>query len=445
MTVQLKIPEIGESIQEVHVAHWLKREGDHVHEDEDIVELETDKASMELAAPATGVIKEIVKDDGADASVGETIAIIEDEPEAAGEEAASQQDRKEPVAKDQPHDEDQKAEPSKPAKKTPQPSRKQQEPEAQDRATKRQGPKVPATPSARRELRKHGLSAEDVPPSGKKLRRQDVVKFAEERAADKPARQPRPAEPQPPARPTEVQPKSEREPARDEHVVPLSPIRKRIGQRLVQAQQEAALLTTFNEVDMSAVIGVREKYGEAFREKHGVKLGFMSFFVRATVEALRDMPQLNGEIRGDNIVLHDARHIGIAVATERGLVVPVLRSAEDMNCADIERLIADFAARADNGKLEPGELQGGTFTISNGGVFGSLFSTPIVNPPQSGVLGMHAIEQRPVGRNGEIVLRPMMYLALTYDHRLVDGREALTILNSIKPYVEDPVRILLDV
>jgi 2-oxoglutarate dehydrogenase E2 component (dihydrolipoamide succinyltransferase) len=231
----------------------------------------------------------------------------------------------------------------------------------------------------------------------------------------------------------------------DEVVKPMSLIRRRIAERLVSAQQTAALLTTFNEVDMSAVMDLRKRVGEGFLKRHGVKLGFMSFFVRATVDALTMIPELNAEIRGTDIVYRRACHVGIAIGSPRGLVVPILRHAEQLSFAGIEANIADFAKRASEGKLLPDELQGGTFTISNGGVYGSLLSTPIVNPPQSGVLGMHSIEERPVARQGQVVIRPMMYVALTYDHRIVDGREAVTFLKHIKDLVEDPSRMLLEV
>lgn len=409
MKIELKVPEFGESVTQVIIGTWRRRQGDHVNRDEELVDLETDKATMDLAAPASGVIMEILKKSGETANVGEVIAYIDDAATAAD-------NKQQPAAKGA-------------AAATPEAS----------------NGGVHATPSARRELRKHGLEAEEVAASGKRLHGRDVAKFVETRpeptpvaAAPTPQAAPAPAMPMPVAAPR----KSADE---NEDIVPMTPIRKRIAERLVMAQQQAALLTTFNEIDMSTVMDLRRQIGDRFKDKHGIKLGFMSFFVKATIEALRDMPQLNAEIRGTNIVYHRNYHIGIAIGSQRGLVVPILRYAERMNFAEIERTILDFAKRAGDGKLMPDELQGGTFTISNGGVYGSLLSTPIVNPPQSGVLGMHSIQERPIAKNGQVVIKPMMYIALTYDHRIVDGREAVTFLKQIKETVEDPTRLLFEV
>jgi 2-oxoglutarate dehydrogenase E2 component (dihydrolipoamide succinyltransferase) len=303
---------------------------------------------------------------------------------------------------------------------------------------------IPITPAARRALRDHGLSAADVEAKGPRIEREDVLRHVEEHREQPTA----PAPASPPLTPASPpSPKSLPEVAQGEleEVVPMSLIRRRIAERLVQAQQQAALLTTFNEIDMSAVKSLRGEYREAFEKRYGVKLGFMPFFIKATIDALKSHPGLNAEIRDGKIVYRRYYHIGIAVGSGKGLVVPVVRFAERLSFAEIEQAINDFGRRAVENKLEPQELEGGTFTITNGGVYGSLLSTPIVNPPQSGVLGMHGIQDRPVARDGQVVIRPMMYVALTYDHRIVDGREAVTFLKRVKEAVEDPARMLLEV
>jgi 2-oxoglutarate dehydrogenase E2 component (dihydrolipoamide succinyltransferase) len=409
MKIELKVPEFGESVTQVQIGNWRRRQGDHVERDEELVELETDKATMELAAPTSGVISQILKNAGETANIGDVIAYIDDTGVAA------------------------------PAKQAE--GAKSAEAAAPGAEASNGG--VHATPSARRELRLHGLQAEDVTPSGKRLHGRDVARFVEEQQEEtKPAPAPQPVASAP--LPAPAKPAPRKSSGGLEEIVPMTPIRRKIAERLVMAQQQAALLTTFNEIDMSTVMDLRRRVGERFKEKHGVKLGFMSFFVKATIEALRTLPELNAEIRGTDIVYRRYYHIGIAIGSQRGLVVPVLRNAELMSFAEIERAIVEFAKRAGDGKLLPDELQGGTFTISNGGVYGSMLSTPIVNPPQSGVLGMHAIDERPVARQGQVVIRPMMYIALTYDHRIVDGREAVTFLKQIKETVEDPTRILFE-
>jgi 2-oxoglutarate dehydrogenase E2 component (dihydrolipoamide succinyltransferase) len=315
-------------------------------------------------------------------------------------------------------------------------------------------------PAARREMEQRGVKPEEVEATGPggRITKEDVTRQAkqtppaERRTEDRPATERRPDTAQPTARPA---PRPEPEPQtaagtippgnREEDVVPMSPMRKRIAERLVQAQQNAALLTTFNEVDMSAVVALRQQHRDAFEKKYNVKLGFMSFFVKACVESLKQFPQINAEIRGTDIVYHNYFDIGIAVSGGKGLVVPVLRNAERMSFAQIESAIADFASRARDNKISLEELKGGTFTITNGGVFGSLLSTPIINPPQSGILGLHAMQDRPVAREGQVVIRPMMYIALTYDHRLVDGREAVTFLRRIKEIIEEPSRMLIEI
>ena len=457
MSTELKIPEVGESVQEVYIVKWLKNEGDRFEEDEDLVELESEKASIPLPARNAGIVEKILFPAGSTVAVGQTVAILAPATGSPPAPAAAQTATATDAGKE--------AEPAAASSK----SAGEVTPADADR---------PAGPSARRELRKHGLQPSEVPTSGKRLTREDVEQFVrgreegESAAPSGPTSAPAPAPAAaapaakggaivpasttklpasvapvssgPPAVPATAAAKKPLAPAPDERWVPLSPIRRRIAERLVRGQHEAALLTTFNEIDMTAVIELRRRHQESFQKRYGVKLGFMSFFVKAVTTALQQIPELNAQIRDEHIVYRDACHIGVAVGTKRGLLVPVLRHAETMTFAGIETSIRDFAERADAGKLSPDELQGGTFTISNGGVYGSLLSTPLINPPQSGVLGMHAIQERPVGLNGQIVLRPMMYVALTYDHRLVDGREAVTFLITVKQAIEDPSRLLLE-
>jgi len=440
MRVELKVPEFGESVTEVQIARWRRRQGDQVKRDEELVELETDKATMELAAPAGGVVVEIRKSAGEIASVGEVIALIDDAVTASPAEAPK---NGEPSAAAAPQ-----ASAPAPAPSTPERTHT----EIANNARPSNGP-VHLTPSARRALQEHGLQPNQVPTNEGRLRGEDVMRYVAEQqqsavAAPAPAiAQPAVAKTAAPAAPPSSAAKAP--PARPDdsgdEVVPMSLIRRKIAERLVSAQKTAALLTTFNEVDMSAVMELRQRHGERFKERYGIKLGFMSFFVRATIEALQEIRELNAEIRDNNIVYRKHCHVGIAIGSPRGLVVPILRKAEQLTVAQIEQAIGDFAKRATDGKLLPDELQGGTFTISNGGVFGSLLSTPIVNPPQSGVLGMHSIQERPIAIKGQVVIRPMMYLALTYDHRIVDGREAVTFLKRIKESIEDPARLLLNV
>ena len=413
MSVELVIPQVGESITEAMIGKWLKKAGDRVEKDEPVVELETDKVTVELPAPAAGTISKQIKAEGEKANIGEVIGLMEEGAGSNAGEAASA-----PAGGDGKGD-------SKP--KDDKPTRTP--PKAQQTQARQGEPRV--MPAAKRELAQHNLSADEVKAAGPggRLLKEDVQRHVESA----------------PAAPSPAQPSYEAPAAgRVEEVAPMSPIRKRIAQRLVQAQQTAALLTTLNECDMSAVMALRTKYKEAFEKAHGVKLGFMSFFVKAVVEGLRAFPRVNSEIRGEDIVSRNFYDIGIAVSTERGLVVPIIRSAENLSFAEIEKTIVDFGSRAKANKIRLDELEGGTFTITNGGIFGSLLSTPIVNPPQSGVLGMHAIQERPIAHEGQVVIRPMMYLALTYDHRIVDGREAVSFLKRVKDVIEDPSRALLE-
>ena len=408
MTIEVKVPAAGESITEVLIADWLKSPGEMVRQDEPLVTLETDKATLDLPAPAAGILVRIVKNRGETAKVGEVIAYLDEAKVAASAEAG-------------PRRPETSADPV------------------------RSAPVV--MPAARRVLAEHGLDATQVTPTGPggRVLKEDALRHVE---AAKPSETAGPAteEEGPPPRPempdTAATPATA---AREEEAVPMTMLRRRVAERLVQAQQTAALLTTFNEIDMSSVTELRRAHQEMFQERHQVKLGLMSFFVKAAIEALKLIPGLNAEIRGTDIVYRNYHDIGIAVGGGRGLVVPVLRNAERMSFAEIERAIADFARRAQANELRLDELRDGTFTISNGGVYGSLLSTPIVNPPQSGVLGLHVIQDRPVAREGQVVIRPMMYVALTYDHRVVDGREAVTFLRHVKGCIEAPARLLLEV
>jgi len=417
MALELKVPEVGESITEVVIGTWKKREGEGVATDDAIVEIESDKATVELPAPTHGTVTKILKAAGEKAVVGEVIGYME--PAAAGAAAPTPAPSAQPVVGV---------------------SRK----EGRTDIGSVQMPAEPRVmPAAARVLGEAGVSAAGLSgsgPGGRVTKSDAAAAVARPAAPATPAAAPAPA-PRPVAMPTPPALGG----AREERYVLISPIRRKIAERLVEAQQQAALLTTFNEVDMSAVMALRAKFKDSFHERYGVKLGFMSFFVRAAVEALRAVPQVNAEFRDPHIVYRDYCDIGIAVGGGKGLVVPVLRNAEMLSFAQVEQAIGDFARRAGENKLKLEELQGGTFTISNGGVYGSMMSTPIINPPQSGILGLHAIQDRPMAVNGQVVIRPMMYLALTYDHRLVDGREAVTFLKRIKDSIEDPSRLLLEV
>ena len=420
MPVELKVPEVGESITEVAIGRWLKKTGQGVCKDDPIVEIETDKVTLELPAPADGTIGEILKQQGDEALVGDTIAYMEFGDVAPSDDSADEPAAETPAPK---------AEPAK-------------SPAAPSGTTAKH-----VMPAAQRLLDEHKLDASVVPATGPggRLLKEDVKAYLD--ANKTPGTQA-------PAR-TQAAPSAPASPivstadGRDEQVVPMTPMRKRIAERLIQAQQTAALLTTFNEVDMTAVMALRGQYKDAFLKKYDIKLGFMSFFAKASIDALKQFPAVNAEIRGTDIIYKDYYDIGIAVGTGKGLVVPVLRNAERMGFADVEKSIAGFGQKIKENKLSLDDLQGGTFTITNGGIFGSLLSTPIVNPPQSAVLGMHAIQRRPVAVNvagkETIEVRPMMYVALTYDHRLVDGREAVSFLVRIKQTLEDPSRMLMEV
>ncbi|HOE65735.1 MAG TPA: 2-oxoglutarate dehydrogenase complex dihydrolipoyllysine-residue succinyltransferase [Candidatus Hydrogenedentes bacterium] len=448
MTVEVKVPEMGESIHEVQIGRWLVQPGATVAQDEPIVEIESDKATVEVSAPVAGTLVRTLKQTGETAGIGEIIAHIDATAPAPVSRAAAppKSPKKKAVSAAKP----QTANDIEAAADEP-----QQTPPAGD------APPVATTPfegaprimpSARRVMAQYGLGPQDVQATGPggRIQKSDVLHAAKGResvhrelppAAASHARRP--------AVPAMGEGASFAPPAiasadRADEIVPMTPMRRRIAERLVQAQQTAALLTTFNEVDMSAVIALRDEHKREFLERHGVKLGFMSFFVKASVAALKATPEINAEIHDADIVYHKHYDIGIAIGGGKGLVVPVLRDADRMTFLDIEKAIAGFAERAQANRIALEELRGGTFTISNGGIYGSLLSTPIVNPPQSGILGMHAIQDRPVAREGQVVIRPMMYVALTYDHRIVDGREAVTFLRRIKEDIEAPARLMLE-
>lgn len=447
MAVELVIPEVGESITEAVIGRWLKNEGDTVQKDEPVVEIETDKITVELPSPASGTLSRHVLAEGTQAKVGDVVGYLE-EGEAGGGgtgKSAAPKGAPKPEPSPEPETEQPKAEatPPKTAEAKPEPAKQAKE-NGQDKRI---------MPAARRLIEELGLSADAIEATGPggRLLKEDVQRHVKQHGGGSaaPAAPSAPAASKQPALEDQVLPELSREPGREEELVPMTPLRRRIAERLVQAQQTGALLTTFNEVDMSAVMDLRSQYKDAFEKKYDIKLGFMSFFVRAVVDALRAFPAVNAEVRGTNIIYKNYCDIGIAIGGGKGLVVPVLRNAERMGFADIEKQIVAYAKAAKDNKLKLEDLQGGTFTITNGGIYGSMLSTPIINPPQSGVLGMHNIQKRPmvkaVGGKDELVIRPMMYLALTYDHRLVDGREAVSFLVRVKEGIEEPSRLLMEV
>ena len=428
MALTLRVPALGESIREATLGAWKRAEGDEVAADEPLVEVESEKATLEVPSPGAGVLRKILRQSGETVAVGDVIAEIEQlgagttppQPGAAATASAS----------------------------TPAP--------ASAPAAATNGGAVRAAPSARKAMAETGLAPGDVKGSGRggRISKQDVDRTLEARAEQRVPR----------AEITEITPPPPRNEAYDmpapapasvparpavdsarERVVPMSPLRRTVARRLVEAQQSAAILTTFNEVDMTNVLALRERYQDRFVKTHGIKLGFMSFFVKAAIEALKTYPAVNGEVRGGDIVYKDHYDIGVAVGGGKGLVVPVVRDADRLSFAEVEGAIVELAARARDNKLTMKDLEGGTFTISNGGIYGSLLSTPILNPPQSGILGLHAIQKRAVVVGDAVVVRPMMYLALSYDHRLIDGREAVQFLVRVKECVEDPDRILIEV
>jgi 2-oxoglutarate dehydrogenase E2 component (dihydrolipoamide succinyltransferase) len=421
MPTNIVVPEVGESIVDARVAKWLRKEGDRVSAGEPIVELETDKIDLEVPAPAAGVLSRIDRKDGDDVKVGEVLGVV-DEPAAAPAGAAEA-----PAASAEPP------------------------------ASEPKAGKARATPTARKAAEQNDVDLSRVQGTGDagRVMKRDVERAAETSGPPEPAAPPAPAPPPAEARPAAAEPARAR-PAgpvaertvapgeRTEERVRMSKRRATIAKRLVEAQSTAAMLSTFNDVDMTAVMALRERHKQAFKDKHGVGLGIASFFVKASIGALRAFPRLNAEVQGDEMVLKHYFDIGVAVGAAEGLVVPVIRDADRLSFAAIEKQIRDFATRAGDGTLSLADLKGGTFTITNGGVFGSLLSTPILNPPQVGILGLHRIQDRPVAVNGQVLIRPMMYVALTYDHRIVDGAEAVRFLVRLKELVEDPGALLLE-
>lgn len=409
MATEIRVPTLGESVTEATVAQWFKKPGDQVTADEPLVELETDKVTVEVPAPASGVLAEIMVKDGETVEVG---ALLGEIGEGKGKAAA-------PAAK--------KEEPKKDEPKKDEP-KKTEAPKSDAKAPAKPADAAPS-PAVRRVAAENDLDVSKLEGTGKggRVTKED----AEAAAKAKPAEAP-------------VQARAARDDSAREERVKMTRLRKTIATRLKEAQNTAAMLTTFNEVDMTNVMALRTQYKDLFEKKHGVRVGFMGFFVKAVIHALREIPAVNAEIDGEELVYKNYYNIGVAVGTDRGLVVPVVRDAQELSLADIEKTINDFGRRARDGQLKLEELQGGTFTISNGGVYGSLMSTPILNAPQSGVLGMHKIQERPVAIGGKVEIRPMMYLALSYDHRIVDGKEAVTFLVRVKESLEDPQRLLLD-
>jgi 2-oxoglutarate dehydrogenase E2 component (dihydrolipoamide succinyltransferase) len=415
MATEILVPTLGESITEATLGEWLKQPGDRVEADEPVASLETDKVSVEVPAPAAGVMGAHAVQPGDTVNVGAMIGTID-----AGEGAA-------PAPKAETSKTEQAPAPAAAAQQAPAQPQSDEAPANVEAAA--------LSPSVRRAILEHGVDPATIKGSGKdgRITKDDVVAAASAKSSA-PAAAPAPAASSAPAQGSE----------RREERVRMTRLRQTIAKRLKDAQDTAALLTTFNDVDMTAVIDARTKYKDLFEKKHGVRLGFMGFFVKAATMALKDIPAVNAQIDGDEIVYHDYADISVAVSAPQGLVVPVIRNADRMSVAEVEKTIGDFGKRAKDGTLKMDEMKGGTFTISNGGVFGSLMSTPIINPPQSAVLGLHRIEDRPVVRDGQVVVRPMMYLALSYDHRLIDGREAVTFLVALKNAIEDPTRLLID-
>jgi 2-oxoglutarate dehydrogenase E2 component (dihydrolipoamide succinyltransferase) len=418
---EIRVPTLGESVTEATIGKWFKKPGDPVAVDEPIVELETDKVTIEVPAPAAGVLADIAAKDGDTVAVGALLGQIKEGAGAPGKPASAPPGRP-----------DQKTDTTAPT------GAAEEEPRARPQAAAKPAAAAPLSPSVRKLAAESGMDASTVPGSGRdgRVTKGDMM-AAIERAAAAPT-------PIPQGAPVQVRAPSPPDDAAREERVKMTRLRQTIARRLKEAQNVAAMLTTFNEVDMSAVMALRSRYKDLFEKKHAVKLGFMGFFVKACVQALEEIPAVNAEIDGTDLVYKNYYHIGVAVGTEKGLVVPVVRDCDRKSFAQIEKEIADFGRRARDGTLKIEEMQGGTFTISNGGVYGSLMSTPILNAPQSGILGMHKIQERPVAVAGKIEIRPMMYLALSYDHRVVDGREAVTFLVRVKEILEDPERLVLD-
>jgi 2-oxoglutarate dehydrogenase E2 component (dihydrolipoamide succinyltransferase) len=409
MNIEVLVPNLPESVADATLIAWHKQPGDKVTKNENLVDLETDKVVLEVPAPESGILGSILKENGAIVTGGEILAVIE--PGAGSEQPKSETKAVEAISSEE-HEAD-----------------------------------MPLSPSVRRLLHEKTLNPAEITGTGKsgRITKTDVLDHLKKQAPEPVVNKERAIEVQQPQPQTQIEIKAPASNLRPEQRVPMTRLRAKVAERLLQAQQNAAMLTTFNEVNMQSVIDLRNQYKTRFEQKHNVKLGFMSFFVKASIEALKHFPAINASIDGNDIIYHGYYDIGIAVSTPRGLIVPVLHDADQLDFAGIEKSIADFGEKARSGTLTYDDLKGGTFTITNGGVFGSMLSTPILNPPQCAILGMHAIKERPVVENGQIVIRPIMYLALSYDHRLVDGREAVQFLVTIKECLEAPAHLLLNI
>ena len=433
MATDVEVPALGESITEGTLAQWLKKPGEAVAADEPIASLETDKVSVEVPSPVAGVLTEQLVEEGDNVAVGAVIARIDDKATAAAAPLSPSPAETAAAASTNPPG----------AGETPALRGDASAPVAElDRG---EDHVTTLSPAVRRAVLEYHVDPTKIRGTGKdgRLTKDDVIAAAQSKAPPEAPEAKAPAAPSASARPAQARPESASGERREERVK-MTRLRQTIARRLKEAQNTAAMLTTFNDVDMTAVIDARSRYKDLFEKKHGIRLGFMGFFVKACALAAKDVPSVNASIEGDEIVYHDYLDVSVAVSAPKGLVVPVVRNADRMSFAEVEKTIADFGKRAKEGTLTVEEMQGGTFTISNGGVFGSLLSTPIINPPQAAVLGMHRIEERPVVKDGAIVARPMMYLALSYDHRLIDGREAVTYLVRVKEAIEDPTRLLID-
>lgn len=424
MRIEVTVPNLPESVSDATLLDWHKQPGDRVEKNENLIDLETDKVVLEVPVPESGVLREIRRGKGDVVASGDLLAVIDTEVRAAEAPAAVVEE----------------AAPPGEAAPKPEPIAVAEQPKPVPRLDYTQ----PLSPAVRRLLMEHHLDPSEIPSHGR-LTKQDVLAYLANRqsgAAKAPAA-PEPRTEAPPARPRPVETPAESRGG--DRRVPMTRLRARIAERLIEAQRTTATLTTFNEINLQKIFDLRHQHREKFEKQHGVKLGFMSFFVKAAVEALKRYPIVNASVEDNDIVYHDYYDIGLAVSTDRGLVVPVLRDADTLGFAEIEKAVVEFSKKARDGKLTYEELNGGTFTITNGGIFGSMLSTPILNPPQSAILGMHAIKERPVVEDGQIVIRPMIYLALSYDHRIIDGREAVSCLFTIKELLEDPTRLLLGV
>ena len=434
MATEIRVPTLGESVSEATIGRWFKKPGEAVKADEPIVELETDKVTLEVNAPAAGVLGDIVAKEGETVGVNALLGSIGEGGASTKAEPKKAEAKPEPAKPEPAKPEPAKSEPAKPEPAKPEPAKAEARPESTPEAsqdTPKAGTDMPPAPSAAKLMADNNVTLESGSGKRGQVLKGDVL----EALAKSPPQAPAPSAPRTPSASGDA--------SREERVK-MTKLRQTIARRLKEAQNNAAMLTTFNEVDMSEVMALRAKYKEVFEKKHGAKLGFMGFFVKACVQALKEVPAVNAEIDGTDLVYKNFYHIGIAVGTDKGLVVPVVRDADATGIAGIEKAIADFGKRARDGQLKIDEMQGGTFTITNGGIYGSLMSTPILNAPQSGILGMHKIQERPMVVGGQVVVRPMMYLALSYDHRVVDGKEAVTFLVRVKEALEDPARLVLE-